>query len=161
MPFPSTPAPESPILEIFWQHLCCMILNPGEKCLNRFAFWPVPLAGTLGCAILGLAVPLLSAGAPAAASGPLSSNRMSLVGHLDIEGGGMVDGKGNLAAVGHMAPPYATSLLDVSDPTRPRILSRIRVRPGTHSHKARICGNTLLINVESHLIHFELQALST
>jgi len=61
----------------------------------------------------------------------------------------MVHVKGALAAVGHMGPPWATTLLDVADPTRPRILSRIEVRPGTHSHKARICGSTLAINVES------------
>jgi hypothetical protein len=61
----------------------------------------------------------------------------ALVGHLDIAGGGMVDGKGTLAVVGHMEPPYATTLLEVADPANPRILSRIKARPGTHSHKAR------------------------
>jgi len=70
------------------------------------------------------------------------------VGHLNIEGGGMVDVQGRLAVIGHMEPPFATSILDVSDPSRPRVLSRIKTRPGTHSHKARLCGNTLVINVE-------------
>jgi hypothetical protein len=85
-----------------------------------------------------------------AGSGAVSAENVMLVGHLDIDGGGMVDVRGNLAAVGHMGPPYATSLLDVADPSRPRIVSRIKVRPGTHSHKARICDNTLVINVESY-----------
>jgi hypothetical protein len=71
-----------------------------------------------------------------------------LVGHLDIEGGGMVDVRGDLAVVGHMEPPHATTLIDVADPARPRILSRIPVLPGTHSHKARLCGAILAINVE-------------
>ncbi len=38
------------------------------------------------------------------------------VGHLDIEGGGMVDVQGKLAVIGHMEPPFATSIVDVSDP---------------------------------------------
>lgn len=60
----------------------------------------------------------------------------------------MVDVQGTVGAIGHMGPPYATSLIDLSHPAHPRILARIPVRPGTHSHKARICGNTLAINVE-------------
>ncbi len=97
--------------------------------------------------LLGLLVALLPAGMAVAAS-TVSAKHVALVGHIGIEGGGMVDVKGSLAAVGHMGPPYATTLLDVADPANPRILSRIKARPGTHSHKARICGNTLVINVE-------------
>ena len=70
------------------------------------------------------------------------------VGHLDIEGGGMVDVRGTLAVIGHMEPPFATSIIDVSDPGHPRVLSRIKTRPGTHSHKARLCGNILVTNAE-------------
>ena len=72
------------------------------------------------------------------------------VGHLDIEGGGMVDVQGKLAVIGHMEPPFATSIIDVSDPGHPRVLSRIKTRPGTHSHKARLCGNILVINAEAY-----------
>jgi hypothetical protein len=100
-----------------------------------------------GAVMPGLMVVAFAAEA-AAANGPLSARNVASVGRLDLEGGGMVDVRGNLAAVGHMGPPYATTLLDVADPARPRILSRIPVRPGTHSHKARICGDTLAINVE-------------
>ena len=72
------------------------------------------------------------------------------VGHLDIEGGGMVDVQGKLAVIGHMEPPFATSIIDVSDPGHPRVVSRIKTRPGTHSHKARLCGNILVTNAESY-----------
>ena len=98
--------------------------------------------------MLGLLVPLVLAGSVAGASDPVSARNVALVSHLDIEGGGMVDVKGHCAAIGHMEPPYATTLLDVADPAHPRILSRIKARAGTHSHKARICGTTLVINVE-------------
>lgn len=60
----------------------------------------------------------------------------------------MVDVQGNIAVVGHMGPPYATTLLNVADPAKPSILARIPVYPGTRSHKARLCGNILAINVE-------------
>ena len=98
---------------------------------------------------LGLLMLLLWSGPATASPGFISAQNVTRVGRLDLEGGGMVHVKGALAAVGHMGPPWATTLLDVADPTRPRILSRIEVRPGTHSHKARICGSTLAINVES------------
>jgi hypothetical protein len=84
------------------------------------------------------------------ASGYLSAKNVTLVSHLDMDGGGMVDVQGNLAAIGHMGPPYATSILDISDPTNPYVISKIKAYPGTHSHKARLCGNTLVINVEQY-----------
>ena len=96
----------------------------------------------------GLLIGVLAAGVAAAASIPVSARNVQLIGHLDLEGGGMVDVQGDLAVVGHMGPPYATTLLDVADPARPRLLARIPVRAGTHSHKARLCGNVLAINVE-------------
>ena len=105
------------------------------------------LQGVQAGLLLGLLGPLFLAGVVVAA-GPLSAKSVELVGHIDVEGGGMVDVKGNIAVVGNMEPPYATTLLDVSDPVHPRVLAKIKARPGTHSHKARICGNTLVINVE-------------
>jgi hypothetical protein len=82
------------------------------------------------------------------AAGPADARNVELVGRLDIEGGGMVDVQGHLAVIGHMAPPHATSLLDVSDPVRPTLLARIPTTPGTHSHKARLCGSVLITNHE-------------
>ncbi len=82
--------------------------------------------------------------------GPAEAENVELVGHLDIEGGGMVDVHNGIAYIGHMEPPFATSILDVSEPAHPKIVSRIRALPGTHSHKARACGNTLIINYEQY-----------
>jgi hypothetical protein len=101
-------------------------------------------------ALPGLLIALVMAGIATAASTPVSARNVQLVGHLDLEGGGMVDVQGDLAVVGHMGPPYATTLIDVADPSRPRILARIPVRAGTHSHKARLCGSVLAINVEQY-----------
>ncbi|UCD56972.1 MAG: hypothetical protein JSV16_14310 [Candidatus Hydrogenedentota bacterium] len=82
--------------------------------------------------------------------GPAEARNVALIGHLDIEGGGMVDVHEGIAYIGHMRPPFATSIVDVSDPAKPEILSRIRARPGTHSHKARVCGNTMITNCEQY-----------
>jgi hypothetical protein len=114
------------------------------KYLGRFVYGPQGKSAV----IAGLVLSMFLAGVVSAAPEPVSSKNVTLVGYMDIEGGGMVDVKGTLAVVGHMEPPYATTLLDVTDPARPRILSRIKTRKGTHSHKARICDNTLVINVE-------------
>ena len=88
-------------------------------------------------------------GLPTSALGAEARN-VTRIGHLDVDGGGMVDVGGSIAVIGHMGPPNATSILDVSNPEKPRVLSRIKARPGTHSHKARLCGSTLIINVEAY-----------
>jgi hypothetical protein len=86
--------------------------------------------------------------ASASESGPAAAKNVKLVGHLDIEGGGMVDVHEGIAYIGHIKPPFATSILDVSDPANPKILSRIEAKPHTHSHKARACGGVMLSNRE-------------
>ncbi len=91
-----------------------------------------------------------SAGIPVSASepGPAEAENVERVGHLDIEGGGMVDVHDGVAYIGHMKPPFATSILDVSDPANPRIVSRIDAKPHTHFHKARACGGVMISNRE-------------
>jgi hypothetical protein len=67
---------------------------------------------------------------------------------LDIPGGGQVVAEGNHAFVGHMAPPHGTSIVDVSDPRKPRIVSQIEVPSYMHSHKVRVHGDVMLVNQE-------------
>jgi len=95
---------------------------------------------------LVLLLPLL--GTRPLSAGAAQARNLTVVGHLDIEGGGMVDAHGDIAVIGHMEPPHATSILDVSHPARPRVLARIPTKPGTHSHKARLCGTVLITNHE-------------
>jgi hypothetical protein len=114
------------------------------SCESKLLFWMKRRV------MQGLLLAVCVVGIASAASNPVSAKNVYLVSHLDLEGGGMVDVKGDLAVVGHMGPPYATTLLDVANPANPRILARIPVRAGTHSHKARLCGNILAINVEQY-----------
>jgi hypothetical protein len=79
------------------------------------------------------------------------------IGHLDIPGGGQVMVRGNVALVGHLDPPHGTSIVDISDPRRPRVLSRIALANNySHSHKARFAGDRelMLVNSEMHDRHF-------
>lgn len=70
------------------------------------------------------------------------------IGRLDLPGGGQVTVEGNYAFVGHMGPPNGTSIIDVSDPRHPRVVTTLQVPPHTHSHKVRVQGNVMLVNYE-------------
>jgi hypothetical protein len=78
------------------------------------------------------------------------------LGHLDIPGGGQVTVQGKTAFVGHIDPPHGTSLVDVSDFSRPKILSALEVPPQTHSHKVRVCGDIMVINNENYTRHQQI-----
>ncbi len=67
---------------------------------------------------------------------------------LDIPGGGQVVAEGGWAYVGHMRPPEGTSIIDVADPRKPRIVSQISLPAHTHSHKVRAHGDIMLVNNE-------------
>jgi hypothetical protein len=71
------------------------------------------------------------------------------VGYLDCPGGGQVVVDGDTAYIAHMDAPNGTSLVDVSDPRHPRLLSQVSVPPGTHSHKVRAHGDIMLVNREA------------
>ncbi len=76
------------------------------------------------------------------------ARRFTKVGYLDLPGGGQVVVRGHLAFVGHMRPPHGTSILDVADPARPRLLSQVTVPEDVHSHKVRVVGEFMLVNYE-------------
>ena len=80
------------------------------------------------------------------------AHRMSVVGHIDLDGKGdgmhinVVDG---VAYMGHMGyNDLGTSIIDVSSPSRPRLIAQIPRPEGTHSHKVQVVGDILLVNHE-------------
>jgi hypothetical protein len=82
----------------------------------------------------------------------LTAERMTLVGHADLDGLGdcmhvnVVDGH---AYVGHMGhTDLGTSILDVADPEHPRVVAQIPRPPGTHTHKVQVVGDVMLVNHE-------------
>ena len=74
--------------------------------------------------------------------------------HLDLPGAGQVYVEGNYAYIGHIPnkQQLGTSILDVSDPKNPRIVSQLQVAdPDSHSHKARVIGDLMIINSERNM----------
>jgi hypothetical protein len=87
------------------------------------------------------------------ASQPLAQGLRRL-GHLDLPGGGQVRAEGGFAYVGHMKPPHGTSIIDVRDPTSPRLLTTLMLdNDRSHTHKVRVTGDLMVVNVEQNERH--------
>ncbi len=87
------------------------------------------------------------------------SRNLRRIGHLDIPGGGQIVVDGENAYIGHMKPPHGTSILDVSDPAKPRLVASIETpSPHSHTHKVRVVGDLMFTNVEQNDRHFLRQA---
>jgi len=73
---------------------------------------------------------------------------------LELAGAGQVTVEGKYAYVGHITNKegLGTSILDVSDPRKPRLLSQLNVDlPDSHSHKTRVAGDLMIVNVEQNM----------
>jgi hypothetical protein len=70
------------------------------------------------------------------------------VGYLDCPGGGEVVVENGFAYIGHMKSPHGTSVVDVRDPSAPRIVAEIEMPKGTHSHKVRVGNGLMIVNRE-------------
>src|SRR5438105_532137 len=73
------------------------------------------------------------------------------LGHLDLPGAGQVTIAGRYAYVGHIPnrTHLGTSILDVSDPRNPRVVSTITLDDhSSHSHKVRVAGDIMIVNHE-------------
>lgn len=81
------------------------------------------------------------------------ANNVTRVGHLDLPGAGQIEVQDGFAYVGHMDRPNGTSILDVSDPKNPKVVSTIDPPDYSHTHKVRIAGNRLYTNVEQDKRH--------
>ena len=82
------------------------------------------------------------------------SRNIRRLGYLDIPGGGQVVVQGDYAYVGHMKPPHGTSIINVSDPENPRVVSHIDPPEWSHTHKVRVAGDLMITNVEQDRRHF-------
>ncbi len=87
--------------------------------------------------------------------GPLA-HKVQRLARMDIPGGGQVVVHGMYAYVGHMDPPLGTSIIDVTDPRKPKMVGQIRLPDlASHSHKVRVVGEDLMIvNLEQNQRHF-------
>lgn len=84
-----------------------------------------------------------------------TTHNVRRIGHLDLPGGGQVVVQGDYAYVGHMKPPHGTSIIDVSDPRNPRVVTTIMLPDDqSHTHKVRVVGDVMVVNVEQNNRHF-------
>jgi hypothetical protein len=80
---------------------------------------------------------------------------MRRIGHLDMPGGGQLVVDGDFAFVGHMEPPHGTTIIDISDPAKPKVVATIETPDGySHTHKVRVVGDLMYTNVEQYNRHF-------
>ncbi len=77
-----------------------------------------------------------------------ASNNTRRIGHIDCPGGGQVWVDGQTLYVGHMRAPSGTSIYDIAEPTRPKLLHRVELPQGWHSHKVRAANGLMVVNHE-------------
>ncbi|MBI3630331.1 MAG: hypothetical protein HY217_12285 [Candidatus Rokubacteria bacterium] len=71
--------------------------------------------------------------------GGASAAGLRQVAWFDCPGGGQVVVDGHVAYVAHMRAPHGTTLIDVSDPARPRRLAHFL--PAVPEGHSRVCSN--------------------
>jgi hypothetical protein len=90
---------------------------------------------------------------------PLARGMRRLGGIDGMAGGGQVTVEGDCAYVGHMKAPHGTSIIDISDPRNPRLTAEIRLPDDlSHTHKVRVAGDIMVVNVEQADRHFRRRA---
>jgi hypothetical protein len=67
---------------------------------------------------------------------------------FDCPGGGQVWVDGKTLYIGHMRQPTGTTIVDISDPRQPKMLARVDVPQGWHSHKVRVSNGIMIVNHE-------------
>ena len=79
----------------------------------------------------------------------LASSNIEHLSRMELWGAGQVTVDGNYAYLGYMYGPEGTSILDISDPRKPALLSTLMLEnPQTHSHKVRVVGDIMVVNSE-------------
>ena len=85
---------------------------------------------------------------------PQLSHNVTRISRLDLPGAGQVYVDGGYAYIGHIPnnQQLGTSILDVSDPKHPKVVAQITLDdPESHSHKARVIGDIMIVNSERNM----------
>jgi hypothetical protein len=83
-----------------------------------------------------------------------TSSNMKRLAQMELPGSGQVYVEGSYAYLGHLTnkQQLGTTILDIADPRNPRIVSQIRLDdPNSHSHKARVVGDIMIVNSEQNM----------
>ena len=82
---------------------------------------------------------------------PAESLNLRLLGHSDMNGYGatmQLIAQGDYLYVGHFRGPVGISVVDVSDPQKPRVVKQIAPEPGTRCLKLQVCNELLIVSHE-------------
>src|SRR3954468_8516881 len=91
----------------------------------------------------------LSAAEADVGTAPRASTNVRHLCRLELTRAGQVTVAGRYAYIGYQKGPEGTSILDIEDPTRPRLVSTIMPgHPASHSHKVRVIGDLMAVNSE-------------
>ncbi len=85
---------------------------------------------------------------------PQLARNVKRLAHLDLPGAGQVYVQDDYAYIGHLPNKQnlGTTIVDVSDPRKPRVTSQILLDdPASHSHKARVIGDIMIVNSERNM----------
>ena len=77
-----------------------------------------------------------------------SAKNTTHISNIDCPGGGQVSVDGNTLYIAHMQAPSGTTIVDISDPRKPKTLARIDMPEGWHSHKVRVANGIMIVNHE-------------
>ena len=89
-----------------------------------------------------------------ATNAPQLARNVTRLAHLDLPGAGQVYVDGNYAYIGHLPNKagLGTTIVDVANPRKPRVVSQINLEdPTSHSHKARVIGDIMIVNSERNM----------
>ncbi|MDB5601210.1 MAG: hypothetical protein JWN71_3254 [Xanthobacteraceae bacterium] len=67
---------------------------------------------------------------------------------FECRGGGQITVDNGIAYIGHMSAPSGTSIVDVRDPARPKMIAALEVPAGIHSHKVQVKNGIMIVNHE-------------
>ncbi|MPY71593.1 MAG: RNA polymerase subunit sigma-70 [Alphaproteobacteria bacterium] len=82
------------------------------------------------------------------------SDNITPLARLDIPGAGQVTIDGDYAYVGYMYGPEGTSILDIADPRKPKVIWTTSLEDKqAHSHKVRVVGDVMVTNLEQRPQH--------
>ncbi|MBT3791611.1 MAG: RNA polymerase subunit sigma-70 [Rhodospirillales bacterium] len=85
----------------------------------------------------------------ATGSGAYASSNITHLSKIDVTGAGQVSIQGQYAYLGYMYGPEGTSIVDISDPRDPKIISTVMLENDqSHSHKVRVIDDIMVVNSE-------------
>ena len=94
-------------------------------------------------------VAVASAARMSTGASTFASDNVRHLSRMELPGGGQIVIQGRYAYVGHQHRPDGTTIIDISDPRHPVVVSKLMTSHlWSHSHKVRVVGDLMVVNSE-------------